>query len=71
MVGNKIDLDEQRIVALEEAQELANQKQIIYCEVSAKTGENVNSLFYNYMFDQIISQQKGKMIAEDDLSKNY
>ena len=47
LVGNKSDLNEQREVSKEEGQELANQYGIDFFETSAKTGQNVEELFYN------------------------
>ena len=47
LVGNKSDLEEKREVSKEEGQELANQYGIDFFETSAKTGQNVEELFYN------------------------
>lgn len=46
MVGNKADLDSQRIVSLEEAQQLARQLKIPYIECSAKIRMNVDQAFH-------------------------
>lgn len=53
MVGNKLDLSEKREVAISEAEALAREKGLLFQEVSAKTGLNVNNLFYKDIFDQI------------------
>lgn len=45
LVGNKIDLENQRVVSKEEAEEFARKKGISYIEASAKTAENVDSAF--------------------------
>ncbi len=45
LVGNKIDLANQRVVSKEEAEEYAKKKGITYMEASAKTAENVDSAF--------------------------
>ncbi|KAH0791155.1 small GTP-binding protein [Histomonas meleagridis] len=45
LVGNKIDLVDQRMVSNEEAKNFAIQNGLKYFEVSAKTGENVELLF--------------------------
>ena len=45
LVGNKIDLIEQRVVSDEEGKSLANDLNMKYFGVSAKTGENVDILF--------------------------
>ena len=47
LVGNKIDLEEQREVTTEEGQELAEKLGIKFYEASAKTGDNVKDIFYN------------------------
>lgn len=45
MVGNKADLDHQRIVSVEEAQNMARQLKIPYIECSAKLRMNVDQAF--------------------------
>ena len=47
LVGNKSDLNDRRQVNTEEGQELANKLGIQFYEISAKTGDNVNEIFYN------------------------
>lgn len=42
LVGNKCDLIELREIKTEEAKEFADENQLKYFEVSAKTGENIN-----------------------------
>ena len=43
LVGNKSDL--QKVVSTETAREFASRHHLIFYEISAKTGENVNALF--------------------------
>lgn len=45
LVGNKADLESQRQVSREEAQEYAESNGMFYIETSAKTSDNVNQLF--------------------------
>lgn len=45
LVGNKCDMTKERVVPTEEGQKLANQFGIGFREVSAKDGNNVESLF--------------------------
>lgn len=45
IVGNKADLDDQRLVTSEELAAFADERRIPYCETSAKDGTNVNDLF--------------------------
>uniref|UniRef100_UPI00358EFF2B ras-related protein Rab5-like isoform X3 n=1 Tax=Myxine glutinosa TaxID=7769 RepID=UPI00358EFF2B len=45
LVGNKTDLDNRRAVSNEEAGEYAREQNILFMEVSAKTGANVQEIF--------------------------
>ncbi|GMG55666.1 unnamed protein product [Ambrosiozyma monospora] len=45
LVANKLDLEEERKISTEEAQTFANELNLLYFEVSAKTGENVKDTF--------------------------
>ena len=45
LVGNKIDLEEKRVVTREEAEKYAQDNNINFIEVSAKTGEGILDLF--------------------------
>jgi len=47
LVGNKIDLASDRQVSTEEGQKLAEEQKLLFFEVSAKTGENIEQLFQN------------------------
>ena len=42
MIGNKNDLEDERIISTEEATEYAKSQKMGYIETSSKTGENVN-----------------------------
>ena len=44
LVGNKIDLEENRVIMRGEAEEFARENKMIYIETSAKTGENVEKV---------------------------
>ncbi|PAA85495.1 hypothetical protein BOX15_Mlig010303g2 [Macrostomum lignano] len=45
LAGNKVDLQQQRLVDLNEAQQFADDKGLVFMEASAKTAMNVNDLF--------------------------
>lgn len=45
LIGNKLDLSDQRKVSFEEASKFAEENNIIYIEASAKTGKNVEDSF--------------------------
>ena len=47
LVGNKSDLADKRQVSTEEGQELAEKYGLQFYETSAKTGDNVDAIFYN------------------------
>ena len=46
LVGNKVDLEQQRVVAHDEASELARQLKIPYLECSAKLKLNIDLAFH-------------------------
>ncbi|MHA1276759.1 MAG: GTP-binding protein [Candidatus Helarchaeota archaeon] len=50
MVGNKIDLIEERKVSTEEGKKVADELGLSYLETSAKTGDNVNRAFGSIAF---------------------
>lgn len=52
LVGNKIDLEEQRVVSFEEAKNLAHQNKMPYFETSAKLNKNVDDVI-GYMMEQV------------------
>ncbi len=56
MIGNKIDLVENRRVSTEQAQKFADEKGIIFKEVSAKTGQGFDDLFEEAFVDAINSR---------------
>lgn len=74
LVGNKIDLSEKREVSVSEAEALAKEKGLIFQEVSAKSGLNVNTLFYKDIFDQIARKynlgEMGELEQNDETSKD-
>ena len=83
LIGNKIDLNDKREVNKEEGEKYSEENNMIFEEVSAKTGENFPELFYNKIFQQIalkfkpgvqgtindIQEMKNK-IGDDDKNNN-
>ena len=53
IVGNKIDLNAQRAVTLEEGQKFAEEHDFLFQEISAKTGVGFSELFYKKLFEKI------------------
>ena len=61
LVGNKVDLEEMRVISKEEAEEYAKENNMQYFEVSAKTGEGIKELFdeaTSKVVDKIIINEK-------------
>ena len=54
LVGNKCDEKEKRQVSYEEGKNLAKQLNIIFFEISIKTGKNVKEIIY-YLLNEICS----------------
>ena len=72
LVGNKIDLEDQRQVSYEEAVELARQNNMEYFETSAKLDKNVREVI-NYMmtkvYDKMFLQAPPNGSAADSSSR--
>ena len=62
LVGNKTDLKKERKVSYDEAKNFADMKKIPYIEISAKTGDNIDKLFNDFIKGTIINiiEQKKK-----------
>ncbi|NVM01673.1 MAG: GTP-binding protein [Candidatus Helarchaeota archaeon] len=57
LVGNKIDLESERVVSKEKGERKAKELGVFFYETSAKSGRNVNDLFY-YLGEKIIERRK-------------
>lgn len=75
LVGNKLDMNDARQVSHAEAQAQAKEKGLIFQEVSAKSGLNVNDLFYKDIFDQIMRKYNrgdiNEIDSQEDNAKDY
>lgn len=58
MVGNKIDLEDERAVTTEEGKELAQKWGCVFTEASAKSNTNVSEIFFGLV--QQINKWKEK-----------
>ncbi|MFX1449337.1 MAG: GTP-binding protein [Promethearchaeota archaeon] len=56
LVGNKIDLESERVVSRESGEKKAKELDVEYFETSAKTGKHVNDLFY-YLGEKIVEKR--------------
>ena len=45
LIGNKIDLEDKRIITFDEGKKFSTENGIIFMETSAKTGEGINEIF--------------------------
>ena len=67
LVGNKSDLKDKREVTRDEANEFAERMNMLYIEVSAKTGENVQNAF-NQLSEEIVRRiQRIEINPQDEL----
>ena len=71
LIGNKNDLNDKRQVTYEEGKKLADEKNIIFGEVSAKSGNNINELFYGKIFEALFKKFKNKFKNDKENNKNY
>ena len=66
LVGNKLDLNDQRKISKEEAMKFAENNGLLYFECSAKTGENVRSVFIEIMEKiPIFEKANFSMVSEE------
>ncbi len=57
LVGNKIDLEDLREITFEEGEEFSKKHGLMFCECSAKTGENIDFIF-NKLANEINPKEK-------------
>ncbi len=59
LVGNKIDLEDQRKIKEEEAKEICDKYKYAYKEISCKSGQNINEVF-DEIFEKYLKRFPGK-----------
>ncbi|CAK58095.1 unnamed protein product (macronuclear) [Paramecium tetraurelia] len=68
IVGNKLDLIhdgvELRCIAQEKVQQFCKAKNLLYCEISTKTGEGINELI-----DQLAQNLQARKVSQDVLQQ--
>jgi len=68
LVGNKLDLFDEREVCEEEAKQFAEKNKMLYIEASAKTGENVNDVFENLTREILRGVDEGSIKTNENYS---
>ena len=66
LVGNKIDLEDKRVLQTKEAEDYASAKGFLFYEVSAKTGQGIQELFENQIFPEMA--RKFKLGDEEEIN---
>ncbi len=51
LLGNKVDDEKNRIIKYKDAKKFANENNLKYYETSAKTGKNINKVFFDLVID--------------------
>ena len=65
LVGNKCDIEGERKVDKKEAETLAKERKMFFLETSAKTDNNVQKLFYYFLY-KLIEYYKNNEYFEDE-----
>ena len=71
LIGNKIDLENERKVSFEQGKKFADEKNIIIGEVSAKTGDGFEILFREHIFELIYIKFKKDFEKKNLLDAGY
>lgn len=66
LVGNKLDLESERVVSKSEAQKIAQEHGMAYFETSAKDNINIQEVLYHIM-DKVYENLYAKGDNEDEL----
>jgi Ras-related protein Rab-2A len=66
LVGNKVDLEFQRVIRKDEAEAFARANNMVYVETSAKTAKNVYEAFNNLALSVFNDIKTGALPVDDD-----
>ena len=64
LVGNKIDLEDKRVISKEEGQKFADDNGLLFFETSAKTGTNIEEIFNKCTSDIVAKIESGAIIVD-------
>merc|ERR1712032_1198944 len=70
LIGNKCDLEEERKVQYEEAEEIAKEFDMDYYETSAKMNFNISEAFSNLFEKMLVKYKIGLEREEEEVRKN-
>lgn len=66
LIGNKCDLDFERLVSRKEGEAFAKENNLPYIETSAKTAKNVHEMFHQMAHEVYMDVKKGTIKVDDD-----
>ena len=66
LIGNKSDLSDKRVISIDEGRELAEKYNMIFFETSAKTGDNVDLIFFKSAEEIAKKIEQGYYDLEND-----
>jgi Ras-related protein Rab-2A len=64
LVGNKIDLEDKRVISKEEGQKFADDNGLLFFETSAKTGTNIEEIFNKCTSDIVSKIESGAIVVD-------
>ena len=70
LVGNKIDLEQKRVVSTEEGKKMAEQFDLMFFECSCKTGVNINDAFQELVEKTVENYSKIDDLREGNMINN-
>ena len=60
LIGNKIDLEKERVISFEEGKKFADENKFLFQEVSAKSGQNIENLFEVQIYEAVYNKFKSE-----------